>query len=54
MTLHDIELHQIDIKTIILNGDLDETIDIVQLENFKSRDPKHLVRIFKKSIYGLK
>ena len=51
---YDLELHQMDVKTAFLNGDLDETIHMVQLENFVSGDPKSMVCKLKKSIYGLK
>jgi len=50
----DLELHQMDVKTTFLNGDIDETIYIVQPENFVSGDPKNKVCKLKKSIYGLK
>ena len=50
----DLELHQMDVKISFLNGDIDETIYMVQLENFVSRDTKRMVYKLKKSIYGLK
>ncbi|KAK8944130.1 hypothetical protein KSP39_PZI007676 [Platanthera zijinensis] len=50
----DLELHQMDVKTAFLNGDIDETIYMVQPENFVSGDPKRTVCKLKKSIYGLK
>ena len=50
----DLELHQMDVKTAFLNGDIDETIYMVQPENFVSGDPKNMVCKLKKSIYGLK
>ena len=50
----DLELHQIDIKTAFLNGDIDEMIYMVQPKNFVSGDPKKMVCKLKKSIYGLK
>ena len=50
----DLELHQMNVKTAFLNGDIDETIYVVQLENFVSEDPKNMVCKLKKSIYGLK
>ena len=50
----DLELHQIDVKTVFLNGDIDETIYMVQLDNFLSGDAKQIVCKLKKSIYGLK
>ena len=33
-----LELHQMDVKTSFLNGNIDETIYMVQPENFVSRD----------------
>ena len=50
----DLELHQMDVKTAFLNGDIDETIYMVQPENFVSGDAKKMVCKLKKSIYGLK
>ena len=50
----DLELHQMDVKTAFLNRDINETIYMVQPENFVSGDPKRLVCKLKKSIYGLK
>ena len=43
-----LELHQMDVKTAFLNGDIDETIYMVQ------PDAKQMVCKLKKSIYGLK
>ena len=43
-----------DVKTAFLNGDIDETIYMVQPENFVSGDTKRMVCKLKKSIYGLK
>ena len=50
----DLELHQMDVKTAFLNGDIDETIYMVQPENFVSGATKKKVCKLKKSIYGLK
>ncbi|KAK4841202.1 hypothetical protein QYF36_000610 [Acer negundo] len=50
----DLELHQIDVKTAFLNSDIDETIYMVQPENFELGDPKNMVCKLTKSIYGLK
>lgn len=50
----DLELHQMDVKTTFLNGDIKETIYMVQPENFVSGDPKFMMYKLKKSIYGLK
>jgi hypothetical protein len=49
-----LELHQMDVKTTFLNGNIDETIYMLQPENFVSGDPKNMVCKLKKSIYGLK
>ena len=54
MVHFDLKLHQIDVKTAFLNGDIDETIYMVQLEDFVSGDAKQMVFKLKKSIYGLK
>lgn len=51
---YDLELHQMDVKIVFLNGDIEETIYMVQPENFESTDSKHQVCKLKKSIYGLK
>ncbi|RVW47053.1 Retrovirus-related Pol polyprotein from transposon TNT 1-94 [Vitis vinifera] len=51
---YDLELHQMDVKTVFLNGNIDETIYMVQPENFESNDSKQLVCRLKRSIYGLK
>ena len=50
----DLELHQMDVKTAVLNGDIDETIYMVQPKNFVLGDTKKMVCQLKKSIYGLK
>ncbi|KZV18416.1 hypothetical protein F511_19192 [Dorcoceras hygrometricum] len=50
----DLELHQMDVKTAVLNGDIDETIYMRQPEGFVSGDPDNMVCKLKKSIYGLK
>lgn len=49
-----LELHQMDVKTAFLNGDIDESIYMVQPESFESKDSKNMVCKLKKSIYGLK
>ncbi|RVX03502.1 Retrovirus-related Pol polyprotein from transposon TNT 1-94 [Vitis vinifera] len=51
---YDLELHQMDVKTAFLNGNIDETIYMVQPKNFESNDSKKLVCRLKRSIYGLK
>ena len=46
---YDLELHQIDVKTAFLNGDIEETIYMIVLG-----DSKSMVCKLNKSIYGLK
>ena len=43
-----------DVKTSFLNGNINETIYMVQPENFVVGDSKRMVRKLNKSIYGLK
>lgn len=49
-----LELHQMDVKTRFLHRNIEETIYMVQPENFVLGDPKSIVCKLKKSIYGLK
>ncbi|KAG8483132.1 hypothetical protein CXB51_022089 [Gossypium anomalum] len=39
----DLELHHMDVKTAFLNGDIEETIYMVQLENFESKDSVNMI-----------
>ena len=50
----DLELHQMDVKTAFLNGDIEETIYMKQPEGLASEETNKLVCKLKKSIYGLK
>ena len=50
----DMELHQMDVKTAFLNGDLNEEVYMMQPEGFVANDSGKLVCRLKKSIYGLK
>uniref|UniRef100_A0A2N9G0L4 Integrase catalytic domain-containing protein n=1 Tax=Fagus sylvatica TaxID=28930 RepID=A0A2N9G0L4_FAGSY len=50
----DLELQQMDVKTVFFNGDLEEEVYIKQPEGFPSSDGEQLVCKLKKSIYGLK
>jgi hypothetical protein len=52
-TIEDMEIHQMDVKTAFLNGDLEEEIYMEQLEGF-TPEGEHLVCKLHKSLYGLK
>ena len=54
MVHYDLELHQMDVKTVFLNGDLFEDVYMVQLVSFQQTWNGILVCKFKKLIYGLK
>ncbi len=49
----DLELHQLDIKTAFLNGDLEDTIYMHQPEGYAEGGPSMVCRL-RKSLYGLK
>ena len=51
---YDLELHQIDVKTVFLNGDLEEEVYMDQPEGFVTTGNEKLVCKLNKSIYGLK
>ncbi|GKA84968.1 putative RNA-directed DNA polymerase [Tanacetum coccineum] len=50
----DLELHQMDVKTVFLNGDFHEDVYMAQPQGFKSKGQEPLVCKLKKSICGLK
>ena len=50
----DLELHQMDVKTAFLNGDLDEDVYMEQPIGFVEVGKEDLVCNLNKSIYGLK
>ena len=50
----DLELHQMDVKTAFLNGELDEEIYMEQPIGFIKENEKEKVCRLLKSIYGLK
>ena len=49
-----LKLHQVDVTTAFLNGNLEEEIYMTQPKGFATEGEEHLVCKLKKSIYGLK
>ena len=49
-----LKLHQLDVATAFLNGELDEEIFMKQPEGFAVKGQEHLVCRLNRSIYGLK
>ncbi|GKD18677.1 zinc finger, CCHC-type containing protein, partial [Tanacetum coccineum] len=52
--IHNLVIHQIDLKTSFLNGDLDEEVYMKQPEGFVMPGNEHKVCKLVKSLYGLK
>eukprot|EP00253_Pinus_taeda_P002810 PITA_02810 len=53
-TKYNWELHQLDVKSAFLNGELKEEIYLVQPKGFVKKGQEHLVCRLKKALYGLK
>ena len=53
-SIYNIEIHQMDVKTAFLNGDLDEEIYMEQPEGFVSKGNENKFCRLVKSLYGLK
>lgn len=53
-TIHKLEIHQMDVKTAFLNGDMEEEIYMEQPEVFVVPGQEHKVCKLVKSLYGLK
>jgi hypothetical protein len=51
---YDLELHQMDVKTAFLNGDLFENVYMAQPKGFVVEGKENMECRLKKSIYGLK
>jgi hypothetical protein len=51
---YDLELHQMDVKTAFLNGNMQENVYMTQSEGFVVEGKEHMGCKLKKSIYGLK
>ncbi|TKC11876.1 hypothetical protein FA727_23745, partial [Robertmurraya kyonggiensis] len=51
---YNLELHQMDVKTAFLNGDLEENIYMAQPKGFAVKGKEHMGCHLKKSIYGLR
>jgi hypothetical protein len=47
-------LHQMDMTSAFVNGDLDEEVYMAQLEGFEIKGTEHFVCRLKRSLYGLK
>jgi hypothetical protein len=54
VTHYDLELHQMDIKTVFLNGDLYENVYMAQSKGFVVKEKENLGCHLTKSIYRLK
>jgi hypothetical protein len=54
MTHYNLELHQIDVKTTLLNGDLLENVYMAQPKGFAIKRKEHMGCHLRKFIYGLK
>ena len=52
-TFYDYEIWQMDVKTAFLNGNLEESIYMVQPKGFIQKDQEQKVCKLQKSIYGL-
>ncbi len=52
--LEDMEIHEMDVKTAFLNGELEEEIYMEQPQGFVHKRGEHLVCTLRKSLYGFK
>ncbi|KAG8503825.1 hypothetical protein CXB51_001964 [Gossypium anomalum] len=54
VAMHDLELEQLDVKTVFLHGELEEDIYIQQPEDFIVSEKEDYVCLLRKSLYDLK
>ena len=54
VALQNLEKHQMDVKIIFLNGELDEEIYMEQLKGFSASNQEKKIYKLVKSLYGLK
>ncbi|KAG8473315.1 hypothetical protein CXB51_035399 [Gossypium anomalum] len=54
VAMHDLELEQLDVKTVFLYGELEDDIYMQQLEGFTVSEKEDYVCLLKKFLYGLK
>jgi hypothetical protein len=54
VTKHNWKLHQLDVRSSIINVELNEEFYLVQVEGFAKQGQKHIVCRLKKYLYGLK
>jgi hypothetical protein len=50
---YDLELHQMDVKTALLIGNLQENVYMAQPEGFATEGKEHMRCKLKKSLYGI-
>ena len=51
---YDLKLHQMELKIVFLNGELEKEVYMDRPEGFSPKGKDHMVCKLKKSIYGLK
>ncbi|KAF0930071.1 hypothetical protein E2562_027905 [Oryza meyeriana var. granulata] len=48
------QVHQLDVKSAFLNGDLEEEVYVAQPEGYVKKGKEHLVLKLQKALYGLR